>query len=32
MMIDGEFETFAQISECFGLLINGGFLAMEFIL
>ena len=32
MLIYGEFETFARISECFGLLINGGFLAMEFLL
>ena len=32
MLIYGEFETFARISECFGLFINGGFLAMEFIL
>ena len=32
MLIYGEFETFARISECFGLLINGGFLAIEFIL
>ena len=32
MLIYGEFETFAWISECFGLLINGGFIAMEFIL
>ena len=32
MLIDGEFEMFARISECFGLLINGGFLAIEFIL
>ena len=32
MPIYGEFETFVQLFECFGLLINGGFIAMEFIL
>ena len=32
MLIHGELETIARISECFGLLINGGFIAMEFIL
>ena len=32
MLIYGEFETFAQISESFGLLINGGSLAVEFML
>ena len=32
MLIYGEFEAFARIFECFGLLINGGFIAMEFIL
>ena len=32
MRIYGEFEAFAQISECFGLLINGSFIVMEFIL
>ena len=32
MLICGEFEAFALISECLGLLINGGFIAMEFIL
>ena len=32
MLIYGGFETFVRISECFGLLINGGFIAMEFIL
>ena len=32
MLIYGEFETFVRISECFGLLINGGFFAMKFIL
>ena len=32
MMIYGEFEAFAQISECIGLLINGGFIAKELIL
>ena len=32
MLIYGEFETFVRISECFGLLINGGLIAMEFIL
>ena len=32
MLIYGEFETIARISKCFGLLINDGFIAMEFIL
>ena len=32
MMIYGEFEAFARISECLGLLLNGSFIAMEFIL
>ena len=32
MLIYGEFETFVRLFECFGLLINGGFIAMEFIL
>ena len=32
MLIYGEFEMFAPISERFALLINGGFLAMKFIL
>ena len=32
MLIYGEFEVFARISECLGLLINGGFIAMEFTL
>ena len=32
IMVHGELETTAQIFECFGLLINGGFIAMEFIL
>ena len=32
MLIDGEFETFARISESFGLLINDGSLTVEFIL
>ena len=32
MMVHGELETIARISECFGLLINGGFIAMGFIL
>ena len=32
MRIYGEFEAFARISECFGLLINGSFIVMEFIL
>ena len=27
MQIYGEFGTIARISECFGLLINGGFVA-----
>ena len=32
MLIYEEFEAFARISECLGLLINGGFIAMDFIL
>ena len=32
MLIYGEYETFARTSKYFGLLINGGFLAIEFIL
>ena len=32
MLVHEELETIARISECFGLLINGGFIAMEFIL
>ena len=32
MQIYGEFEAFARISERFGLLINGGFTVMEFVL
>ena len=32
MLIYGEFRTIARIFDCFGLLINGGFIAMEFIL
>ena len=28
MLIYGEFEAFARISECFGLLINGGYVAL----
>ena len=32
MLVHGELETIARIFECFGLLINGGFIAMEFIL
>ena len=32
MLIYGEFETFARISKCFGLPINGGFVVIEFIL
>ena len=32
MLVHGELETIALISECFGLLINGGFIAMGFIL
>ena len=32
MLIYGEFETFARIFESFGLLINDGSLAIEFIL
>ena len=31
MLSYGEFEAFARISECLSLLINGGFIAMEFI-
>ena len=31
MLIHGELETIARISECFGLLLNGGFIAMEFM-
>ena len=32
MLICGEFEAFARIFECLCLLINDGFIAMEFIL
>ena len=32
MLIYGEFETFVRIFECFVPLINGGFIALEFIL
>ena len=32
MLVHGELKTIARISESFGLLINGGFIAMEFIL
>ena len=32
MRIYGKFETFARIFERFGLLINGGSIAVEFIL
>ena len=32
MLIYGEFEAFARISECLGLLINGCFIAKELIL
>ena len=28
MLVNGEFETIARISECFGLLINGGSVAL----
>ena len=30
MLVHGELETTVRISECFGLLINGGLVAMEF--
>ena len=30
MRIYGEFGTFARILECFGLLINGGYVASVF--
>ena len=32
MLAHGELEAIARISEYFGLLINGGFIAMEFTL
>ena len=32
MLIYGEFEMFARISDSFGLLINGGFPVVEFML
>ena len=32
MLIYGEFGTFGRLFECFGLLINGRFIAMEITL
>ena len=32
MVVHGELEMIARISECFGFLINGGSVAMELVL
>ena len=32
MLVHGELEMIARIFECLGLHINGGFIAMEFML